>query len=76
MRILNSAIALALIIGLSFSAMVITATGAEANRSVIGFKYKDQCKNIKGKQTVNMIVGTGKFRLDMSTKRKRDCYRR
>ena len=50
------------------------AGSAEATRPVPGFHYKDECKNIPGKQPAYMLVGTGPYRLDLSTPRKHDCY--
>lgn len=47
---------------------------ADATRPVPGYHYKDECKNIPGKQPSYMLVGTGPYRLDESTKRKHDCY--
>jgi hypothetical protein len=48
---------------------------ADATRPVPGFKYKDECKNIPGKQPAYELVGTGPYRFDTSTKRPNDCYR-
>lgn len=48
---------------------------AEATRPVPGYKYKDVCKNIPGKQPIYETVGSGPYRFDESTKRPNDCYR-
>ncbi len=47
---------------------------AEATRPIPGYPYKDECKNIKGKQPIYMLVGTGPYRFDTSTPRPNDCY--
>ena len=49
------------------------AVPAEATRPIPGFDYKDECKNIKGEQPIYMLVGTGPYRFDLSTKRPNDC---
>jgi hypothetical protein len=48
------------------------AGNAEATRPVPGFHYKDECKNIPGKQPAYELVGTGPYRRTPGTKH--DCY--
>jgi hypothetical protein len=49
---------------------------AEANRPVPGYKYKDVCKNIPGKQTILDTVGiTATYRFKTETPRPNDCER-
>lgn len=69
MKILASMLA-AVLIPLTF------ASPADATRPIVGFKFKDECNNIKGKQPFYMIVGTGPYRLDLSTHNPHDCVRR
>jgi hypothetical protein len=56
-------------LGLTFGTV---SAPAEATRSVPGFHYKDECKNIPGKQPAYLLVGTGPYRRVPGTHRK--CY--
>lgn len=74
MRILNSCALWGLTIASVFVYFLFVATApAEATRPVPGFKYKDVCKNIKGKQPIYMVVGVGPYRFNLDTKRPNDC---
>lgn len=63
----------AVLLPLSFS------TPAEATRPVHGFKYRDVCKNIKGKQTILDVKGaTARYEFKMKKNGKyfkRKCVR-
>ncbi len=63
-----AALALAVLLPLSF------ASDADATRPIPGHKYKDECKNIPGKQPIYELYGTGPYRFDTSTARPDDCY--
>lgn len=76
MRILNSTAVWGMTIAAMFVYFLFVATApAEATRPVPGFKYKDECKNIKGKQPIYLLVGTGPYRFNLDTKRPNDCIR-
>ena len=51
-----AALIVALVLPVSF------AGSAEATRPIPGYHYTDQCKNIKGKQPIYMLVDGGPYR--------------
>ena len=65
-----------LIAGLLLVVPVVTAESASASRPIVGYHYKDECKNIKGVQPIYTLFGTGRYVFDTSTKRPNDCVLR
>lgn len=49
-------------IGLTIGSLTVAAEPAEATRPIVGYPYKDVCKNIKGNQYIYMMYGTGPYR--------------
>jgi hypothetical protein len=49
-------------IGLTIGSLALSAEPAEATRPIVGYPYKDVCKNIPGKQPIYMLYGTGPYR--------------
>lgn len=39
------------------------AEHADATRPIVGYPYKDMCRNIPGKQPIYMTIGTGPYRI-------------
>lgn len=49
---------------------------ADASRPMVHHHYRDVCFNVKGKQPIYEVYGSGPYRFNLRTPYRHDCVRR